>query len=190
MSGQPVAVKTGRWPVRGEIVAVGDVSIRVKPGEHPLLVANRQAVAENWQREVAANPALFDGRLIMLDRLHLEEGAAVIGEGYEIPYALHLWWRRQADPSGGIHLFSWAVPVTADGAVIAAEMAAHTANPGLVYCAAGSLEPEDVVDGMVDIAANMAREVQEEIGLRLADTRPGAALFALAVDNRVTLFRL
>ena len=29
----------------------------------------QQAIAENWQREIAANPALFDGTVVLLSAL-------------------------------------------------------------------------------------------------------------------------
>ena len=184
------AGRRGAWPAEGQVVPVGPVRLTVKPGDHPLYAAHRAEVAANWEHEIAANPALYNGRLIMLDRLFLEAGRPVTGEGYEIPYAMHLWWRRQADPGSGIHCFAWAVPLSADGAVIAAEMAPHTANPGLVYCAAGSLEPEDVAGNAVDVPANMAREVREEIGLDLTQAAADPGYFALHLQSRVTLFRI
>ena len=30
---------------------------------------NAEAIAENWQRETAANPALFDGTVVLLSQL-------------------------------------------------------------------------------------------------------------------------
>lgn len=69
-----------------------------------------------------------------------------------------------AQRQGGLHLFAYPVLETSDGALVAIRMGAHTANPGQVYFAAGSLEPEDVVDGRCDIEANMRREVRRRPG--------------------------
>jgi len=70
-------------------------------------------------------------------------------------------------------------------------MSAHTANPGQVYCAAGSLDEDDIVDGYCDVEANMRREVLEETGFDLdRDAVADAQLYAAHRDGRVVLYRL
>lgn len=113
-----------------------------------------------------------------------------MGEGHLVPYATHLWWRRQADRRGGSHPFAWAVPVSSDGAVIAIRMGPRTANPGMVYCAAGSLEPVDILHGRVDVPGNMRRELREETGLDLDDSEAQGGFYGLAGDETVMLFRI
>ncbi len=159
------------FPEDGRLFPIRSVRIRVEPGPHPLYLARKADIEANWREEVARNPHLFNGRLILLADLALA-GDAIEARGHVVPYATHLWWRRQEDRGRAFHAFSWAVPISSDGAVIAIRMGAATANPGMVYCAAGSLEPEDVTDGVVDIEGNMRREVLEETGLDLALARP------------------
>jgi len=65
----------------------------------------------------------------------------------------------------------------ADGAIIAVRMSEHTANPGQVYCAAGSLDEGDVVEGRCDLLGNMLREVREETGLELSADDADGRLF-------------
>jgi 8-oxo-dGTP pyrophosphatase MutT (NUDIX family) len=101
-----------------------------------------------------------------------------------------MWWRRQPQRQGGLHIFAYPVLESSDGALVAIRMGAHTANPGQVYFAAGSLEPEDIIDGRCDIEANMRREVHEETGLDLADAVAGEGLFASHARRTVTLLRL
>nr|WP_316654846.1 NUDIX hydrolase [uncultured Gellertiella sp.] len=187
----PVAPEPGLhgFPPDGTIFPLRDIELRILEGEHPLHAANRQAIADNWDREVAANPTLYNGRLVFQRRLSLE-GDRLTGEGHLVPYSTHLWWRRQTDRSGGIHAFAWGVPVSSDGAVIAIRMGAKTANPGLVYCAAGSFEAEDVVDGRVDLAANTARELKEETGLDLRDSTTGSGWHGLGWNHGMVFFRI
>lgn len=176
------------WPPEATVFPIAGIDLRVLPGDHPVVAAGGEAIAENWARETAANPALFDGRMLLQRRLGLS-GAGIAGEAHVVPFSAFLWWRRQAVRPGA-HLFAYPVLVAADGALVAIRMGAHTANAGQVYFAAGSLEPADVVDGRCDIEGNMRREVKEETGLDLARSTPGKGYFASRMKRTVTVLRL
>ena len=79
--------------------------------------------------------------------------------------------------------------VTSDNALIAIRMGAHTVNAGRVYFAAGSFEPEDFPDGVVDPHGNMAREVREETGLDISGARRGDRHYALSTERGTVIFR-
>ncbi|WP_183740448.1 NUDIX hydrolase [Rhizobium sp. BK196] len=177
------------FPPERTVFSIAGTDLRVLDGDHPFLVANRSVIRENWEREIAANPALFDGRMVLQHRLRLSE-AGIAGEAYIVPFSAFMWWRRQPERKGAIHLFAYPVLESSDGALVAIRMGAHTANPGQVYFAAGSLEPEDVVGGRCDIDSNMRREVMEETGLDLADAIAGEGLHAGHVRGSVSLFKL
>lgn len=177
------------WPPESTVFPIAGVNLRVLPGTHPFVAAEEAAIGENWVKETAANPALFDGRLVFQQRLSLgREG--ISGEGYVTPFSAFMYWRRQPQRQGGIHIFAYPVLESADGALVAIRMGAHTANAGQVYFAAGSLEAEDIVDGRCDIEANMRREVHEETGLDLSDAVAGQGLYASHANRTVTLMRL
>ncbi|AJC80041.1 NUDIX hydrolase domain-containing protein [Rhizobium etli bv. phaseoli str. IE4803] len=177
------------WPPEATVFPIAGVDLRVLPGTHPFVTTEEAAIRENWAKETAANPALFDGRLVFQQRLSFsQEGIA--GEGYVTPFSAFMWWRRQPQRQGGLHIFAYPVLESSDGALVAIRMGAHTANPGQVYFAAGSLEPEDILDGRCDIEANMRREVHEETGLELADAVAAEGLFASRARRTVTLLRL
>lgn len=188
LEGSSVADALG-FPEDGKIFPVRNFRFSVSPAEHPLYTAHRADIEENWEREVAANPSLYNGELVFQHSLSLA-GDVLAGEGHLVPYSTHLWWRKQTDRRGGIHAFAWAVPVSSDGALIAIRMGAKTANPGLVYCAAGSFEKPDIVDGCVDVVANMRRELLEETGLDAQrSTRPDG-YYGIVIDNALLLFRV
>lgn len=188
MFGKPVEDSAG-LPAGRQIFPLRDVRLRVLDGAHPFHLKNQKAAAADWVAEIAANPALFDGPMVFQHRLTLREGV-LTGEGYVVPYSTFLWWRRQPLGEGGYHVFGLPVIVSADGAIIAVRMAEHTVNRGQVYCAAGSLDPSDIVDGHCDIAGNMAREVREETGLDLAEAETGGRFFATYGRRRLTVVRL
>lgn len=177
------------FPEDGRLFPVRTARIRVAPEPHPVYLARRAEIEANWEREVQGNPHLYNGSLILLRRMSLV-GDSIEATGHEVPYATHLWWRRQPDRMGAFHAFSWAVPISSDGALIAIRMGPSTANPGLVYCAAGSLEPEDVAGGEVDLEANMRREVREETGLDLSVARADEGAFAALRNNTLMMCRL
>jgi 8-oxo-dGTP pyrophosphatase MutT (NUDIX family) len=177
------------WPPERTVFTVSRIELRVLPGEHPFQAAQRAAILENWQGETAANPALFDGRMVFQRRLSVSENA-IVGEGYLAPFSTFMWWRKLGGREGGFHLFAYPVLVSADGALVAIRMAAHTANPGQVYFAAGSIEEPDIVDGHCDIDGNMRREVLEETGLDLREAVSEPQFHAAHFRRVVSIFRL
>lgn len=186
---EPERALISGFPPEGDIFPVESATFRVLPGMHPLVVENHAEIAENWAREITANPTLYNGQLVFLRDLSLQDGHLQV-EGHLVPYATHLWWRRLKHRIGGHHACAWAVPVSSDGALIAIRMGERTANPGLVYCAAGSLEKEDVVDGYVDIEGNMLRELKEETGLDGRLAKPDAASYGIRMDGNFLVFRV
>jgi 8-oxo-dGTP pyrophosphatase MutT (NUDIX family) len=176
------------WPAQGKVFPVSSLELLVDAAPHPFHLAERERIAANWHAETAANPALFDGEMILQRDIHIEAGR-IRGVGHLVPYSAFLWWRKQRLPRPGFHLFGFAVPVSSDGAIIAVRMSAHTANPGKVYCAAGSLDASDIVSGRCDLDANMARELREETGLDLSAARAEEDLFAFHLGQKITVFR-
>ncbi len=138
---------------------------------------------------MAANPALYDGQMVLQSRITLSAGS-VAATGHLVPFSTLLYWRKAKPAGGAAHLFSIPVLMSSDKAVIAIQMGAHTANAGKVYCAGGSLEAEDIVDGRCDPDLNMAREVMEETGISLQEATDISGFHALHGDGYVTLFRV
>ncbi|OJF91980.1 DNA mismatch repair protein MutT [Pararhizobium antarcticum] len=181
-------IDRAHWPEENVIFAVTSLDLKVSPEPHPFHLAEKTAAAENWRLEIAANPALFDGKMVLQHRVDIRDGA-ISSQAHVVPFSTFLWWRKTRPPGSALHLFGLPVILSSDGAVIAIRMGRHTANPGRVYCAAGSIDPDDVVDGRCDINGNMAREVREETGLDLADAFASPGFHALHGEDMVTLFR-
>jgi 8-oxo-dGTP pyrophosphatase MutT (NUDIX family) len=177
------------FPPEGTVFPISSHRLRVVEGPHPWVSANEAAIAANWEREVAANPALFNGRMVLQHTLSFSAGH-IEGRAHMVPFAAFLYWRRAGRAAGAHHLFAMPMICTADGALMAIRMAETTANPGRVYSPAGSLDASDVVNGFCDLEGNMRRETLEETGLVLDDMQANPVWRALHVTNGVAVFRV
>lgn len=143
------------------------VEVMLDPSPHPFEASNGPAIDANWRREVAIQPALFDGSMALLSRLRYGNGR-LEGRCHSVRYASFLYWRKLRPVADAAHAFAHAIPVTTDNALVAIRMGPRTVNSGSIYFAAGSFEPMDFPGGMVDVDSNMAREVAEEIGIDIS----------------------
>lgn len=173
---------------RERVFPVSDVDVRLLAGPSPFEQANADAIARNWEAERAANPALFDGEVVLLSALAYTEGR-LVGHCHAVRYSTFLYWRRNRGLASAEHCFAHAMLVSADGALIAARMGPHTVNAGKVYFAAGSFEPGDFRNGKVDLHHNMAREVAEETGLDLSRARRAPSFHAYSAVTGTAIFR-
>jgi 8-oxo-dGTP pyrophosphatase MutT (NUDIX family) len=173
---------------RDTILPVDTVDVRLVPEPHPFETANADAIASNWHHEIAANPALFDGTVVLLSELAYRDGT-LRGCCHAVRYSTFLHWRRNRADSGAEHAYAHAVLAARDGALVAIRMGLHTANAGKVYFAAGSFEPIDFPDGRVDVDANMIREVREETGLHIGGARRDPRCQALSTTRGTVIFR-
>jgi 8-oxo-dGTP pyrophosphatase MutT (NUDIX family) len=173
---------------RNVILPIDAVDVRLDPSPHPFALDNAEAIVENWQREVAAKPALFDGTVVLLSQLTYRDNR-LVGRCHAVNYSTFMLWRKRRENSGAEHAYAHAVLVAGDNALVAIRMGSHTVNAGRVYFAAGSFEPIDFRDGQVDVDFNMIREVREETGLDLSDASRGKRYHVLSTASGTVIFR-
>lgn len=171
----------------GVILPVDEIDVVLDPARHPFELGREQAIAENWQAEIAAKPALFDGKVVLLSEFGYS-GGRLFGRCHAVGYSTFLYWRKDRVATAA-HAFAHPVLVSRDNALIAIRMGPHTVNAGRVYFAAGSFEPEDFPGGQVDAHGNMEREVREETGLDISSVRRGDRHHALAMEQGTVIFR-
>lgn len=162
--------------------------MRLDPAPHPFEIEHAAAIEANWKLEHAANPAFFDGRMVMLSELIYLDGR-ITGRCHEVRFATMLFWRKNRHHLGVEHCFAVAALVASDNAMVAIRMGAHTANPGRVYFAAGSFERQDFMGERADPYSNMRREVLEETGLDLDAFERDPVWHIYSKDNATALFR-
>ncbi|MER9333193.1 hypothetical protein NKJ06_04165 [Mesorhizobium sp. M0293] len=173
---------------RNVILPVDAIDVRLDPDPHPFALNNAEAIAENWQREIAANPALFDGTVVLLSQLAYRYNR-LVGRCHAVTYSTFMLWRKRRENSGAEHAYAHAMLVAGDNALVAIRMGPRTVNAGRVYFAAGSFEPLDFRDGLVDVDFNMIREVREETGLDLTGAERGKRWHALSTNSGTVIFR-
>ena len=151
------------------ILAIDALDLRFAPRPWPFAAAEAERIAEHWRARVAAQPRLYNGRVLLLGRHAIEprrQGLALTGDYFETDYAEFLAWRDFGFPDREVaNAFAMAALVGTDGGFLLGEMAAHTANAGRIYFPAGTPDPDDVFAGRVDLAASALRELGEETGI-------------------------
>jgi 8-oxo-dGTP pyrophosphatase MutT (NUDIX family) len=173
---------------RNVILPVDEVDVRLVAEQHPFERDNQRAIAENWRGEKRLKPALHDGTVVLLSALSYG-GRRLVGRCHAVKYSTFMLWRKKREASGAEHAYAHAMLVAGDNALVAIRMGAHTVNAGRVYFAAGSFEPADFRDGVVDVDFNMIREVGEETGIDLSLTERGAYYHALSTSSGTVIFR-
>jgi len=173
---------------RNVILPVDEIDVRLDSGPHPFERDNQAAIAENWRREMGAKPALFDGTVVLLSALSYRDNR-LVGRCHAVKYSTFMLWRKDRQGTGAEHAYAHAMLVAGDNALVAIRMGAHTVNAGRVYFAAGSFEPIDFRDGLVDVDFNMIREVGEETGLDLSGAERGKRWHALSTPSGTVIFR-
>jgi 8-oxo-dGTP pyrophosphatase MutT (NUDIX family) len=171
-----------------QVVAVRGT--RVGLGPEPLAYKERNgaAIAANWHRETAANPALYNGPVYLAPQARLT-GGMLEATYARCDFATLMYWRSDGSEDRPWHIFGVGVVVSSDNRLIAARMSKRTALAGRVYFPAGSIDEGDIVAGQADYDASMTREVREETGLELGWARPEASLHMVTARHSVALFR-
>lgn len=171
-----------------KVYAVNRVAVRVVPGKLAYAERNQIAIKENWRKQVAAKPALFDGEIFLASRAIIENGK-FSAEFQRSSFATLMFWRVDQSVDRPWHIFGSGVMVSAEGHLIAARQANHGALGGKVYFPAGTIDDTDIFDGQVNYETNMRREVLEETGIDLAAARAEASTYLVTANRSIALFR-
>ncbi len=160
---------------------VRSVELSVSDQPHPYHEENSDIALKAWEEEVAKKPSLFNG-LVMLDSAMNYQDDILEGTSHLVPYSTFLHWLQNPEGEGS-HLFALGLIISKEGLPIVGRMADHTFNAGKCYSPSGSLDADDIVDGKIDLLANVERELGEETGLDLANAEIEAG-FHMFKTNR------
>ena len=142
----------GRWPFANEKCADIKAHFAVKKRQKPI----------------------WNGR-ILLGRDPAFTAERFSARYFDADFASFLAWRDWGFPDRSVfNGFGMGALRCSDGAFVLGEMAGHTANAGRVYFPSGTPDPDDLKGDAVDIAGSVAREVEEETGLRPEEYRASA----------------
>jgi hypothetical protein len=153
-----------------EIAALERAEIRLAPFSWPFAAARRDGIAAHFADLKRRRPGVWNGRVVLLRNLAIEAGV-LRGACFETDFASLCAWRDWGFPDPNVYnVFSTAALRSADGAFLLGEMAASTANAGLVYFPCGTPEPADIdAEGFLDLVGSVGRELLEETGLAIGE---------------------
>ncbi|MFF5206003.1 NUDIX domain-containing protein [Streptosporangium sp. NPDC000396] len=145
--------------------------LHLAEADAPWLSPEDQLVRDRvWDKAVQANPALFDGPVVVMTRLEWEGPHNLVISWARVTYR-HYALRQVPGATALPSLFVNVVQPTDDGCVLAARMSPSTAAPGRWQLPGGSVEPPEEHEVLDEAAlrGHAARELAEETGL---DTAP------------------
>jgi 8-oxo-dGTP pyrophosphatase MutT (NUDIX family) len=140
-------------------------------GSLRLAPASEQRCADHWATAARANPALFDGPIVLATALGWDGARCSIGY-VASSYSKYVWTRNvgaRAGPHVGA-LYASVLAITADGYLLTGRMSAHTSTPGRIQLPGGNIEPHPA--GLTEpvARATAAQELAEETGVALDAT--------------------
>jgi 8-oxo-dGTP pyrophosphatase MutT (NUDIX family) len=174
----------------GEIRPLRDLDMRFEPMAWPFATERRAEIETHWAQFLQDKPTSFNGQVFLQHAWQIE-GEIYRGRYLQTDYASFLAWRDFGFP--GVPMrngFAMAALTTRDGAFLLGKMGEGTANPGKIYFAAGTPDPEDLLpDGRIDLAASVLRELEEETGLRPDEVQVGEGWVAVIDGARAAFMR-
>jgi len=172
------------------VIPVERLELAFAPRPWAFASERRGEIERHFRGLKAARPALWNGRVLLMHE-HVIDGAVLRGGWFETDYASFLAWRDWDFPDPAVtNAFALGALRSADGAFLLGQMGPHTANAGKIYFPGGTPDPDDVVDGRVDLAGNLWREIEEETGLTPADLTDTAGWHGVLGGRRLALIKL
>jgi 8-oxo-dGTP pyrophosphatase MutT (NUDIX family) len=155
--------------VAGPVYEVSRLELVYAPQPWPFAAGRRSEIDAYFERARRERPGIWNGQILMMHR-HRLDGCVLKGAFLQTDYASFMAWRDWGFPEAGvINCFSMAALRASDGGWLMGVMGPQTSAAGKIYFPAGTPDPGDVVDGMVDLAGSVIREVAEETGLGTVD---------------------
>jgi len=166
------------------------LDLRFEPAPWAFAEERRAEIEAHFARLRAEKPQMWNGRVLLLRRGEIV-GSVLTGAYSEVDFASFIAWRDWGFPDKSArNCFPMAALRSSDGAFLLGVMAAHTANAGHIYFAAGTPDPNDIVGDTVDLEGGVMRELTEETGLTRADVVPEPGWTALTYGQRIALMKI
>ena len=166
------------------------LDLKVESRVWPFAQMRRAEIDAHFADSQREKPGIWNGR-VLLGRNADFSGGRLRSSYFETDFASFLAWRDWGFPDREVfNGFGMGALRSADGAFLLGEMAGQTVNAGRIYFPAGTPDPADIVDGALDIAGSITREIEEETGLTPADYHPGAHWDCVAVGAAVAIIRI
>jgi 8-oxo-dGTP pyrophosphatase MutT (NUDIX family) len=160
------------------------------PRPWPFEAERSSEIAAHFASLRESKPSLWNGRVLLLHD-HDIEGDVFRGRYLEADFASFIACRDWGFPDKSIrNCFALGALRGADGGFLLGVMGAHTANAGLIYFPGGTPDPDDLVDGRVDLERSVRREVEEETGLPAASLDIAGDWQAVFAGPRIAMMKI
>ncbi len=154
------------------ITKIPDLLITFGSQKVELPAATRKEVAHHWEKLVKHNPHLRNGEVFTVSGVR-EEGNRVSITLAETDYA-HYLYSLQVGGLGeyAVRIIHPAILVVSrDAKFIFGSMGEHTSRPGVIQCCGGGIDNSDITKGVVNVDHNVAKELAEELGVDVNDSK-------------------
>ncbi|GAK07658.1 NUDIX hydrolase [Geomicrobium sp. JCM 19038] len=160
------------------IKAPAKMQFPIRAGKVHVSEETQCKIEQHWQ-EINKDNTFFRGTLYRMDDIKLTADELTIGMK-ETEYAHHLYAKnnRLSKEEACPILAPVAFVVSSDGYLLFGRMGGQTAKPGVIQCAGGGIDQEDVSLNEIDVVSNVTREVEEELGINVKDDHEAKAFFA------------
>jgi 8-oxo-dGTP pyrophosphatase MutT (NUDIX family) len=175
---------------RFNVVEVDRLELSFAPRRWAFADERRADIDAHFAQLQQRKPALWNGQVLVLSEHTLTDGV-LRGTFLATDYASFLAWCDWDYPDPAMrNCFAMAAVRAADGGFLLGVMNAHTANAGRIYFPGGTPDPDDVVDGKVDLAGSIRRELNEETGLDAAELAADPVWYAVSGGARIALIKI
>ena len=156
----------------------------------PFAEERRAEIVAHFAKLQRERPQIWNGR-VLLGRDPVFSADRFTATYFETDFASFLAWRDWGFPDKAVfNGFGMGALRACDGAFVMGEMGQHTANAGRIYFPSGTPDLDDVKDGVLDIPASVARELEEETGLTPADYRAQSHWHCVVAGPAIALIRI
>jgi 8-oxo-dGTP pyrophosphatase MutT (NUDIX family) len=165
------------------------LDLKVESWAWPFAHERRAEIEAHFAEQQREKPNLWNGR-VLLGRNADFSGGRLSASYFETDFASFLTWRDLGFPGREVfNGFGMGALRAADGAFVLGEMAAHTSNAGRIYFPSGTPDPDDILDGALEMFGSITREMEEETGLTCADYHPDAHWHCVVVGATIAMMR-
>ena len=172
-----------------EIFPVTSLDIRLGGYDWPFLNEARYEIDRFWRDFSARTSQAYDGRVLLLHAQAWRDGH-LEARAFETAYSAFIAWKSLGFPGAGVcNFFGMAALRASDGAFLLGEMSSWTAHSGQSYFPAGTPEPADCRNGVVDLESSVLRECAEETGLLATEIDDRATWVAVRQNAQLALMR-
>jgi 8-oxo-dGTP pyrophosphatase MutT (NUDIX family) len=176
--------------IAGSVRELNRLDLIYAPEPWPFAAERRSEIDAHFEHARRERPGIWNGQVLLMYRHRFEDGA-LEGAFLQTDFASFMAWRDWGFPETGvINCFSMAALRASDGGWIMGVMGPQTSAGGKIYFPAGTPDPGDVVDGIVDLAGSVIREVGEETGLGVDDFAEQNGWYCVVDGSRIALMRV